>query len=187
MAARRLFAHHSYDEVSLRQIGSEARTDPALVARYFGGKEQLFGEVLATSVDLDGPLLPRDATAFSRRMGRAVILGKWREAGLEGLLIALRSASVPAVADTLIDPLRRRFVTEVAASLDGEGAPARAELILALIVGTAVLYGLKTEDKAAFPVDQIEAVSARFSEVLLAMMQWRESQILLAKFEATTR
>src|SRR4051812_43194812 len=40
-SARRHFAREGYDNVGLREIAGDAGVDPALVCRFFGGKEQL--------------------------------------------------------------------------------------------------------------------------------------------------
>src|ERR687895_1614836 len=46
-AARRLFAEHGYDHVTVRMIAAAADANVALINRYFGSKSGLFGEVLA--------------------------------------------------------------------------------------------------------------------------------------------
>ena len=46
-AATDRFVREGYDSVSLREIASDAGVDVSLVSRYFGGKEELFAEVLA--------------------------------------------------------------------------------------------------------------------------------------------
>src|SRR3569623_1871237 len=43
-SARRHFAREGYDNVGLREIAGDAGVDPALVCRYFGGKEHLLKE-----------------------------------------------------------------------------------------------------------------------------------------------
>ncbi|HPM27281.1 MAG TPA: TetR family transcriptional regulator, partial [Methanothrix sp.] len=46
-AATERFVREGYDSVSLREIASDAGVDVSLVSRYFGGKDELFAEVLA--------------------------------------------------------------------------------------------------------------------------------------------
>ena len=43
------FARDGYDGASVRDIAADAGVDAALVSRYFGGKEELFNEVLSCS------------------------------------------------------------------------------------------------------------------------------------------
>jgi len=49
MAARNLFSRSSYDSVGLRDIAKDAHVDAALISRYFGSKEALFGALLCDS------------------------------------------------------------------------------------------------------------------------------------------
>lgn len=45
-AADELFAEGGYERTTVRDIGARAGTDPALIARYFGSKSQLYLEAL---------------------------------------------------------------------------------------------------------------------------------------------
>ena len=49
-AAAECFAADGYDATSMRHVAATAGVDPALVRRFFGGKEQLFSEVAATLI-----------------------------------------------------------------------------------------------------------------------------------------
>jgi len=44
-AAQKLFAEVGYDRATIRTIAAEADTDPGLVMRYFGSKDNLFAQV----------------------------------------------------------------------------------------------------------------------------------------------
>ncbi|MCK9903411.1 TetR/AcrR family transcriptional regulator, partial [Frankia sp. Cpl3] len=46
-AAADLFAERGYAGTAIRSVGDRAGVDPALIARYFGGKEGLYQAVLA--------------------------------------------------------------------------------------------------------------------------------------------
>jgi AcrR family transcriptional regulator len=50
-AARTLFASAGYDRATVRAIAREAGTDPGLVIRYFGSKEQLFARAAELPAD----------------------------------------------------------------------------------------------------------------------------------------
>src|SRR5215471_10523792 len=50
-AAASCFAAAGYDATSLRRVAADAGVDPALVRRFFGGKEQLFTEVASALID----------------------------------------------------------------------------------------------------------------------------------------
>ena len=41
-AARNAFSQHGFERTTVREIAGEAGVNPALINRYFGGKEQLF-------------------------------------------------------------------------------------------------------------------------------------------------
>ena len=45
-AALNLFAEEGFETVGVRDIGLRAKVDPSLVNRYYGGKEELFIEVV---------------------------------------------------------------------------------------------------------------------------------------------
>lgn len=168
-AARRLFASRGFEQVSLREIGAEARADPALVARYFGCKERLFAEALAAS-NVSDALVPGDCAGFPHRAARAAVLGEWQTTGFESLLIALRSASSPAVSDSLIRPFEQRFIQRLAEGLGGEEQMARAHLTFASIAGTALLHGMRSPGEASYSPDQVRAIADQFSRDLSALM-----------------
>ncbi|WP_280343627.1 TetR/AcrR family transcriptional regulator [Nocardia abscessus] len=50
-AAGRLFAEIGYDRTTIRAVATEADTDPSLVMRYFGSKENLFARVAVFADD----------------------------------------------------------------------------------------------------------------------------------------
>jgi AcrR family transcriptional regulator len=60
-AAAELFADRGFDRATARDIAQRADVDPTMIARYFGGKTQLFIEVLRradsseASVDISSP------------------------------------------------------------------------------------------------------------------------------------
>ena len=50
-AARRAFASHPYEEVSLAEVAQEAQASEALVHKYFAGKAGLYAQVLQHAAD----------------------------------------------------------------------------------------------------------------------------------------
>src|SRR5438445_12151745 len=50
-AARELFGEHGFDRTTVRMIAARAGSDPGLVMRYFGSKEQLFAQAAAIPAD----------------------------------------------------------------------------------------------------------------------------------------
>lgn len=76
-AAQTLFAASGYDRTSLRRIAQLADVDPALIAHYFGSKQQLFVESMLPLYD--GPkLLPDvlmgDPHCIGERLARLFVM-----------------------------------------------------------------------------------------------------------------
>ena len=84
-AARSRFARHGYDAASVRDIAADAGIDPALINRYFGSKEDLFAEVLASTA---GPnhLIEGGLDDFGRRVAQMLVYDDPRHDKLEMLL-----------------------------------------------------------------------------------------------------
>lgn len=153
-AARRLFSQKGYDGTTVRDIAAAAAIDPAMVIRYFGGKDTLFAR--AADIDLQLPdlsALPRDA------VGEALVrhfLSLWEGDGASALPIALRSAASNELA---AERLREIFATQVApaiARLAGPDTPAVAGLVATQILGLAFTrYVLKLPPVVALPRERL--------------------------------
>lgn len=136
-AAGALFDERGYDRATIREIGDRAGVDPALIARYFGGKEALYLAVLADEERI-ARLQPAvaDLTAIAQRL-----IGRWDVAGSSPVRRAL-SDPAPAEGERL-DQLRRIVrpgILDPAQEAIGDerDAALRAELLLALVVGVSV-------------------------------------------------
>src|SRR4051794_10542775 len=140
-AAHELFDAHGFRGTTVRMIGERAGADQALIARYFGGKQQLYRAVLGDAgaqpeMDaLDGP-------PPSRRTTREVVdllLQRVDEHGVGPVLRALTAPEIDAATRTeLTDRLRERVIAPLARALkdDGAGDPKlRAELVVAMLIG----------------------------------------------------
>jgi AcrR family transcriptional regulator len=142
LAARHRFSRESYDNVGLREIAGDAGIDPALVARYFGSKEQLFKE----AVQGDGKDLmlgiSRDelpdyfaSLALSHTGDDALATAT----KIECLLMLLRSASSPKAAEIIRDAINENVLCPTASLLGEEDSGVRASLCLAVLMGVSVL------------------------------------------------
>lgn len=132
-AARDLFAENGFDRTTIRAVATAAATDPALIMRYFGSKEELFRQVAEAGTDepIAGP------------PGRIedLLLASLRDkltTEHAGTLALLRSMLThPAAAEGV-----RQSITEqqrqVAAGIDGDHAMTRAALV-GMITMAAVL------------------------------------------------
>lgn len=136
-AARALFDEVGFDRATTREIGERARVDPALIARYFGGKEGLFLAALAEAPLGDGgeelETEPRALLAF--------LLRRWEEQGRTPVSRALASPALTAQARRQVQAvLGPRLLEPLADELRVRGVPdpqLRAELLVALAVGVA--------------------------------------------------
>jgi AcrR family transcriptional regulator len=138
-AARQLFASTGYDATTVRAIADRAGVNQALLFRYFGSKEGLFDEaVLGDALQLlaDGPrehLLERTLSAILAADDR----------GGEILMAVLRAAGSARVAEEVRERLGTAYVEAFAAQVDTDDpgdATVRAELLLAWLLGIALLY-----------------------------------------------
>jgi AcrR family transcriptional regulator len=153
-AARALFAAQGYERTTVREIAARAEIDPALVVRYFGGKEGLFAQ--AADFDLDLP--PLEGLAPGER-GRALVahfLQVWRGEGA-GLPVLLRSAaSNPAAAERLNAIFAGQVAPALARGAPGPDAGRRAGLVASQLLGLALCrYVLRLPPVVAMSDDEI--------------------------------
>ncbi len=157
-AGRALFDEVGYERATTRDIGERAGVDPALIARYFGGKEGLFLAAIA-----EGPLgANADQVDFEPHALIAFLLARWDERGHSPLSRALAS---PTLTDDVREQVRavvgERLVEPLIEELDAGGVPRaelRAELLLALALGVAVTRANGTlAGLARLPRDEVIA------------------------------
>ncbi len=139
-AATRRFAGEGYERAGVRSIAADAGVTAALINRYFGSKAGLFAEVVDHAFAL-GDLVDGDRATLATRLARFMVFGK---EGGEGpshtpLLLLLRSATEPRAAEMLRESLDRRNLRALAETLGGPDAAARAAIMLAQLVGFAIL------------------------------------------------
>lgn len=138
-SARRRFVEESYDNVGLRDIARDVGVDVALVARYFGSKEELFSQVLRAGKKQG---LEPQITAADLPAHLADLLTQEhadRESKIEQLLIILRSASSPKAAEIVRACLREDVMEPVAKLLSGPNGQIRAGMALGVMVGATVM------------------------------------------------
>lgn len=143
-AARHRFAREGYDGASLREIAADARVDAALVSRYFGCKEELFGEVLNCAPDATD-LFQGDMSDFGERVVAKLLDDPNKRDGFEHLLIMLRSASSPSAAEPLRRSMRAHFHDPFSAWLGGADADVRARLAGDIIMGVAISQAIASD------------------------------------------
>ena len=132
---------HSYDDVGMRDVARDVGVDAALVSRYFGGKEDLFLEVL-DSCKNKRSLIEGERSSFGERVAREIIAGPCEEDtdgnGFSGLLILLRSIGWTKAMDVVQRTANNRFFDPLTQWIGGEDAAVRARLASGLIMGMAI-------------------------------------------------
>jgi AcrR family transcriptional regulator len=138
-AAAELFDARGYERATIREIGERAGVDPALIARYFGGKEGLY---LAA---VSGPPVAGSTNAWQSGDASAAVretLERWDARGsnpIRGALVA--SELNPDLRDQITEILQRHLIAPLAGALERRGLPdaeLRAEIALAVAAGVTV-------------------------------------------------
>jgi len=135
-AASELFAVRGFDRSTTREIGERAGVDPALIARYFGSKAQLYIATLqldqagAAPADLLEPERIRALLDATAQRGPGPI---HRAAIVPHEEPDVQAAAAEQLRRRLVDPLRERFARE---GLDRPQL--RAELTVAAFVGVVL-------------------------------------------------
>ena len=135
-AASELFAVRGFDRSTTREIGERAGVDPALIARYFGSKAQLYIATLqldqgnAAPADLLEPERLRSLLDATSQRGPGPI---HRAAIVPHEEPGVQAAAAEQLHQRLVDPLRERFARE---GLDRPQL--RAEVSVAAFVGVVL-------------------------------------------------
>jgi AcrR family transcriptional regulator len=141
-SARAAFARAGYDGVGVREIAAGAGVTAMLVNRYFGSKEQLFGEVAADTMREPVILAAENLAAPDFAAALAKSLVEVTEPGatpLDGFRIMLHSASSPKAAEIGREWIARGHQATLESVLQGPLARERAGVFLALVAGLQVM------------------------------------------------
>src|SRR4051794_25123630 len=129
-SAGALFHERGYERATVRDIGERAGADPALIARYFGGKAGLYLAVLAEE-DID------DAERLDPHTLVAELLEHWDLRGHSPVSRALGALEISDEAREQVRAIvQRRLLRRFA--FDGPDAELRAEILLALVLGISL-------------------------------------------------
>jgi AcrR family transcriptional regulator len=139
-AATRRFAFEGYQSSGVREIAADAGVNAAMVNRYFGSKEGLFGEVVERALNIRD-LVDGDRATLAERLARVVVYGREDIAGDRRipLLLLLRSATEPRAAELIRPSLDRNVLTPLAEHLGGPDAKVRAAIVIAQCTGFSIL------------------------------------------------
>ena len=145
-AAQDLFGRKGYERTTTREIGEAAGVDPALIARYFGSKADLYlAAVAAEPLDDGEPAADQDrvdAPFDDLAQVVAVVLRRTSHRGPGPTLQALvRDDASPEIRDAARARLARRMVAPVAAGYAAAGVDRptlRAQVAVAALLGVGL-------------------------------------------------
>ncbi|WP_397452355.1 TetR family transcriptional regulator [Pseudomonas sp. NA-150] len=155
-AARRCFSCKSYENVGIREIAAEAGVDAALVSRYFGGKEQLFAEIIQGAFNVEEHL-PTDLNGIGAFLVEQVLNDEPtpEDDGFNPLSLLLLAAASPETSTVVSNRFQKEFVQPLAQTLGGRNANVRAALIGSYVIGLATMrHLLKSPDLAPPLLDE---------------------------------
>jgi AcrR family transcriptional regulator len=148
-AARELFAEVGYERATIRAIASAASTDPGLVMRYFGSKQELFSRVASMSSDDNLEGTPEEVTEHLLTSLAAKLTQEPAAA-----LAMLRSMLTHPEAAAEVRAAARYQERRLAAAIAADDAQTRAGIVGAVTLGTLIarhllqLDGLSTASPA---------------------------------------
>lgn len=133
-AADALFDERGYEAATVRDIGDRAGVDPALIARYFGGKEGLYLAALAQEQRSPLPIDPADVLEC--------MLSRSERRGIGPIQRAMVS---PTLSDEMREQvagiIQRHVVGPLCDELTTRGVPEsnlRAEILVAVATGVTL-------------------------------------------------
>jgi AcrR family transcriptional regulator len=140
-AARKLFAAHGVDGVSVREIAAEAGVNHALVHRYFGTKDEMVAAILLAEGERMSQMGRPEADAeVSLQALRQILLHALGE-GRTSLLLMLRAEIDGLAPERMLEGAPLRPLALLRAWL-GERAPQSSEAdveALAMVLGAAMM------------------------------------------------
>ena len=165
-AARVRFLLESFDQVGVRQIAGDAGVDAALICRYFGSKEELFAEVVATTGQDPMEVLAGDRDSFGMRVAKAMLDPEKpsHRDSVEFINIAVRSTMSAAAGERVRDYIESRFTIPFSQWLGGPNAVEKAWLTASVLMGVAIMRSIVCDPSAA--TEPKEATIARLAAVL---------------------
>ena len=114
------FARSGYDGVGVREIASGAGVTAMMVNRYFGSKEELFGEAVEASF-APSAVIPDDSASLAHDAAVNVVAATPGPA----YLIMLRSVSNPRALEIVRDAISRHVGTRLLRQLPEPGRSLR--------------------------------------------------------------
>lgn len=162
-AAQALFGQRGFDATTVREIGERAAVDPALIARYFGSKADLYvAAMVAETTGEAAPLPYRDLADMAKR-----VLARTETKGLGPITQALvradtadpiRRAAQDHLVRRLVEPLEAEHGANDSGGHAADNTRAQAELVVAALLGVNLARGLGWfEELSALDLDDLVA------------------------------
>ena len=139
-AAARLFAQHGVNGVSTRRIAEEARTNSALIFRYFGSKDKLVREILQrelSTLKTSYSFIPIQPSAALENLRRLLLIFLKENQGLVKLIVRsqLDGLSPEAYVNQSSERLATTLATWIESQQTRKGYP-DARLVSIVVIGT---------------------------------------------------
>lgn len=131
-AAQNLFAARGYAEAGVRDIALQAKVNPALIARYYGSKLELFETALKLSLDVS-MFTQVDRQRFGEQVSAAFCMSKPDEASVIPMLVF--SAGDSQARSKALKMLQRHVIEPLEEWFGGSDAADRAAQLMAVITG----------------------------------------------------
>ncbi|QNG21013.1 TetR/AcrR family transcriptional regulator [Rhodococcus triatomae] len=164
-AAGRAFATRPYREITLKDIAEDAGVSAPLIIKYFGSKEQLYDTLVdfraAATMLFDGPiegLGERMVALFARPLEPYKPLS---------MNILMMSGAGEESARKLRENYSTQMIDALAQRLSGPDARLRAELVMSMVTGLAMMRRRMMQDHATGTADEVVARYAPLVQELL--------------------
>jgi AcrR family transcriptional regulator len=164
-AAKRLFAERGYQQVTIRQIATEASISPAMVMKVCGNKEKLYADATPPESEPLSPDWPTDQ--IGRELARRIMGRRETESAEPWLqsLIATLDAPNPAKAR---EEFRNHYVVHLERRIGpGPKSTQSAELAAAMLIGlAAAVRALRLLDDPA----QKDSIIDRYGDLIQSVV-----------------
>ena len=146
-AAMSCFGRAGYDQVGLRDIAARAKVDVALIARYFGSKEDLFAAAISAGRPPPPPADLPKRSEFGPWLARKVL--SIDDVDPTRLLVLHHAVGNPKAAAVLRKMVMERFIKPVGAYIGGTDGETRASMIYSHLAGLGIMARLVKLDPIA--------------------------------------
>ena len=165
-AALDLFAEEGFEAVGVRSIGARAGVDYSLISRYFGGKDELFVEVIKSG-SVNWQRRWGDRESFAERVTDDVLAAPNGGRVLRDLLVLMRSAGSDKAKRLIDEALGHQGFRDLEAWIGGEDADVRARLLMGFLAGMAITRDLNSKfdlshERAVVMREQLRSAVAAF-------------------------